>query len=259
MLTRLKRIVKSRIFGYAIALKLGIILIVAVMALPYIHERLLFKSVSRSVMRIVVPSNHASGGTGFQLQVGDKQYTVTNRHVCELNEDGFMVAKLNDEGSLIAYLPIIRISKKTDLCLLAGIAGTPALKLAGSAGEGDEIASVGHPMLQHVTLTRGKITNTEVLEMLGAVNIPAAKCTDEYGGRTEEAPLMIQIFTGIKTGCIIKIKTYRTTATIFGGNSGSPLVNIFGRVEGVLFAAMEGQNWGYSVILEDLKDFLDGK
>lgn len=252
--------IKKKHIINALSIKIGIGLFLFILALPYIHEKMLFKYVSPSVIRIVSPSNYNSGGTGFQVKAPSGiTYTVTNRHVCSLQEDGFMAAKTTDEGGVITLLKVIKISKKTDLCLLEGIPGFSGLRVAGSAGPDDDIATIGHPLLEHVTMTRGTITNKQEIEMIGAVNLTDKECAEEYGGKNIKLPPIVQFFLGVERACIIKVQTYRTTATIFPGNSGSPLVNIFGNVTGVMFAAKDGQNWGYAVTLEDLKEFLEGK
>lgn len=57
--------------------------------------------------------------------------------------------------------------------------------------------------------------------------------------------------------CFVITKgAYMTSVEIFPGNSGSPVVDYWGRVIGVAFAADGRDNKGDLVSLEDLKDFL---
>ena len=69
---------------------------------------------------------------------------------------------------------------------------------------------------------------------------------------------MQQAIYGIEFACIRKYRSYSTTAVAYPGNSGSPVVNRYGNVIGVLFAGSSQQERdNYVVPLAELKRVLN--
>ena len=70
--------------------------------------------------------------------------------------------------------------------------------------------------------------------------------TDEAGNTVAE----------LKMCLVITKDAHSTSAVIYGGNSGSPVVDFFGNVVGVAFAANNSDNYGEIISLHDLKNFI---
>ena len=77
-------------------------------------------------------------------------------------------------------------------------------------------------------------------------------------GRIIELNPMQQLFYGIEFACLRPYRSYSTTAVSYPGNSGSPVVNKYGNVIGVLFAGSnEQERDNYVVPLAELKRVLN--
>lgn len=124
------------------------------------------------------------------------------------------------------YHPILAMSKKTDLCLLQSFR-SDGLRLAfQDADILDKVHVLGYPLGYDITSRSGRIVK------------------DYYTD-----------FPWISSG---DIRVFHVSVAIFGGNSGSPLLNDYGRVIGVVFAANRntGED-GYVVPKEDLIEFIE--
>lgn len=241
-------LVKAAVLGCVGVAVLGFMMVEA----PQMHQRWLNGKVGDNVRRIIVKTERGyNGGTGFQITApSGNTYFLTNRHVCGITEDDTLPVELEDGRSVIVRK--LEVSKTTDLCLTTSVGTAPGLELAGDYEVGQDIAVVGHPRLEAKTPTRGIITNKQTIELYQDVK-SEEECTDKYTGSVKEI-LAWGLFP-VKV-CSTMIKSYRTTAIIYGGNSGSPVVNFWGNVVGIVFAADNVMNLGYAVPLEDIKEFL---
>jgi S1-C subfamily serine protease len=69
---------------------------------------------------------------------------------------------------------------------------------------------------------------------------------------------MLLLFYGAPYACIEKFDTNHITAISYGGNSGSPVVNFWGNVVGVLFAGnSRAITESFTVPLKNIKEFID--
>lgn len=135
-------------------------------------------------------------GTGFYIQYRAKTFVVTNKHICEYGKLSGSI-KLKE-----GRRKILHISKKHDLCLIESKRNW-GLNLAGrKALPLEKVILVGHPRGIPLTVREGRIIG------------PHRVCFSP-------------------TNCL---DSQRISAMAYGGNSGSPVTNEYGRVIGVLFA-----------------------
>lgn len=142
-------------------------------------------------------------GTGFNMRVGDKVFTITNRHVCEVSEmlGHKEYAIVNGEK-----LKILKMSDKYDLCALESTSLMGLSLALFDSNPMDKIVLIGHPRGLDIVIREGRII-------------------------TEDE----EVITNGRNG-IAKYKADRISSTAYPGNSGSPVLNAEGGVVGVLFA-----------------------
>jgi S1-C subfamily serine protease len=254
----------------ALVIIIGIVYLAA--RAPEMHGQWLRSYVGSRVYTIR-DNPKSGGGTGFAIKApSGATYILTNDHVCGVSKDGQTVLVQNDEG-LSMKRRILARADFTDLCLIEGIPGVEGLSLGSEPMIGQIVAAIGHPALMPITLSRGEIiTATDIMILEGPISfidqdgkeqqVPANR-----GGITPEQcslpknRIMNDIldfgFFQIKVKlCVIVTKgAYRTNMLIQPGNSGSPVVNFWGNVVGVVFAG-DRQMWGIDVSQPDVKEFL---
>lgn len=222
-------------------------------------------------------NDNSGGGTGFAIKAkSGASYILTNDHVCEVSKDGVNVLVSNEEG-LHLKRKIIERSDFTDLCLIEGVPGVEGLDIGDDPAIGQIIASVGHPSLMPITLSKGEIISTTDISISAGIiaiqkinqngekeweHIPKAEggiSEEECSGpkfSIEEGVIPIFIFAIPAKICVVTTYgAYLTNMVIQPGSSGSPIVNFFGNVVGVVFAG-DRMGWGAAVSYQDLTDFL---
>lgn len=241
----------KRILKLALKLKLKIavaaVIVAGIMALaleaPVLHSLYIRNYVGSQVVLLTNKAGN-SGGTGFAVKApsGDV-YTLTNAHVCRI-EGGLYTTLKN--GRRVS-LKIVEVSDVTDLCLLSGIKNMRGLDVASGVGIGEEMGLVGHPRLMPLTLSRGQLIGYGQALVL----VSFGMCPDSL-----EPPTYFNGNTPFGPVCVMGVEAGFTNIIALPGNSGSPVVNIFGNVVGVLFASDSEANWGLIVPLSDVKNFL---
>lgn len=194
-----------------------------------------------------------SGGTGFHIKTeSGKVYILTNKHVCAL-ADANNTVTIEKQGEKYVRQVFKRYTKH-DLCLIDAISQDhDSIDLASSISHGEDIIVVGHPGLRQLTLAHGEYIGKEIVHLSSLVD----KESECLNGKVHEDPIVTMMFG--KLICVEAFVSAAISSPIYGGNSGSPAVNKFGNLVGVVFAGNRGQaNDGYMVPLRFVKDFLKG-
>lgn len=221
--------------------------------LPSLHYHYVRHVVGKTIVKIWAPG-HRGGGTGFHIKSPKGNvYILTNSHVCEVSSDGLNIDVETAEGRDIKRR-IIENSGNTDLCLIEGVPNAQYLTLGKEANPGDILAVVGHPELMANTMTRG-----EVIEKM-EVKIPVSEIvTDADRNKCTLPKNSIEkffTFFGPVEVCMSKVKAIMTTIPILPGSSGSPVIDLWGNVCGVVFAGNRA-NWAAAVQFGEVKTFLE--
>lgn len=213
--------------------------------LPQVHEQYLIQVLSPSVVKITAVNNHNTGGTGFQLETPAGPKIITNAHVCEVSDNGVV---LLHAGGPRKIAKIIKVDEVADLCMIEAIGDIPALRLGSPASTRQEIAVLGHPLLQPQTFSKGKVLSKKLIEIpigYASANRSCEKYPQAYPKESFSGTLCYRGFIGVLT-----------SAVLYPGSSGSPVVNIWGNVVGVVFAGNSISNYGTYVPYEELKRFI---
>lgn len=240
----LKKLIKPLIKIAAIS---GIFVLGAygVLKAPEYHGEYIRNKVGSQVV-MLTNKDGVRGGTGFALQMPSGEVlTLTNAHVCALEDSGPIYANYGRNKRFV--MTVFEKSNNTDLCLLNGIPNMEGLKVADSVKIGQELAVVGHPKLMPLAISRGSLLGYQKVVVLTSME----PCKEEIG-------MYKNVDTMFGTFCVEEFDAGLTTIVTLGGNSGSPSVDFFGNVTGVLFAGHgpETANWGILVPLDQVKEFI---
>lgn len=187
-----------------------------------------------------------SGGTGFYVKApSGKSYILTNAHICGLaNNSRILVNKWYTA-------PVLAVYKTHDLCLIGNPLMVTGLNVAQSVRNAENIYIIGHPYLDPLSTTKGQISGEMDIQLL----IQDDKCDGPNDKLIVIDDPLLRIFLGPQV-CIRTLRSIPVTANILPGNSGSPVLNVWGSVVGVAFAGREGSGRGYTVPLNEVQKFL---
>jgi hypothetical protein len=219
---------------------------------PIIKDAYLRYGIGDEVVMITKSNNgNINGGTGFHVKAkSGKVYILTNKHVCEISKDGFVDVKSPSSARSIPRR-IIQKYENHDLCLVEPLAGKSGLSVASSASIGEDITLIGHPNLRPLVIKKGEYIGDETIELISGYDRKTCK------GRFVKDPMM-EAFFGVEGVCIESFFSMQVSVTSYGGNSGSPVVDKFGKVIGVLFAgSTRVVDDAYLVPLHHIKIFLE--
>ena len=203
---------------------------------PQAHNQYLRYEVGTSVVQVLSPTG--GGGTGFAVQADSgAEYIMTNRHVCEVAQNGWLVVKQGKNGKGI-FKRVIYKDNKHDICLIEGDRRLDPLEIGKGLYIGESMHIVGHPGLRALTVSNGEYIGNYIVKLVD----DSAKTREQCHGTIQELPPFLQSLYGIEFVCLKSFLSYSTTAVAYGGNSGSPVVNKYGNVIGILFAGNPQQN-----------------
>lgn len=253
-------------------------------AAPKMHTQYIRSNVGDSVVMLTnkIPGSEGGygGGTGFHITAkSGRTVIVSNRHVCMAGKDqGFMFGSVRGR-TRIHKLKIIELFSDSDLCVLEPIDGVSPLKLGSPPTEGQSVWAVGHPNLQPRTVTKGEVQGFEWMAFaVGAIGYSGfteddCKYSNRFIANVEKSRLGKSVALNKITNfdsvdqiesvpsetvklCVERNLSMVTNVPIYKGNSGSPVVDDFGRVVSVIFATNMDGMWGQAITYFDLKKLL---
>jgi len=251
----MKKVAKNFVKDYAIGLIVGGAVLAAVVfgtsILTNLHNTYL-RVAGPNIIKLTNAAGN-SGATGFVVKgKSGKKYIMTNTHVCQLAENGQLVATANSEPFQVT---IAKQYPFSDLCALEARQSLGmAANIASSVSIGETVYAIGHPLLEPTRVTSGEISGAIFIQVVVDQNTTAEKCSGPTYSLIDTSQTMYALF-GVDNICVRTINAYTSSVPTAPGSSGSPIVNIYGSVVAVEFA---GNQYGssYFVNLADLKDFL---
>ncbi len=239
----------NKIKKFALSLSLVASITFVALLTPQAHNQYLRYEVGSSTVQVLSPAG--GGGTGFAVKAASgAEYIATNKHVCEAAVGGWMLVK-QDEGDS-SFKRVVYKDNKHDICLIEGDKRFDTLELGAYPYKGESHYIVGHPGLRQLTVSKGEYIGFDIVKLLDRV-----KLRSQCKGQIMELNIFEQMFYGMEFVCVRSYKSYGSTAIAHGGNSGSPVVNKWGNVIGILFAGSNQAGDSYVVPLYELERVLN--
>lgn len=203
---------------------------------------------------VMIHNSKGSGATGFIIKgKSGKSVIMTNAHVCELQENGQVFVIYRGDKyvqSVIKQYPL------NDLCAIeAPSTSNGQLKEAHWVKLGEEVSAIGYPFLEPLSVTNGEFSGIMNITIPVKYNPLPEECKGETYRIVDTSDTMYAFF-GVTSICVRDLQAMTSSVSIAPGNSGSPIVNIYGNVVGVMFAGRSDAQRSYAVPLSDLKAFL---
>lgn len=246
----MKKLSKSLVlFGAAILIYLTGVFGVSV--LNNVHLRYLCGFGEKTVL---IHALNGAGATGFLVSgKSGKKYIMTNNHVCELFKSGPVFGTYRGDEYV---LDIEKSYPLNDLCAIkAPYTSGKGFKVAKNYTIGNSTYTLGHPQLEPLSLSIGELSETVFITIMKKQNATPEECSGPTYELIEDTnPFGLAL--GILNFCVRHLEANTSSMVILPGNSGSPVLDIWGSVVGVVFAANEAGTRSYVVPLSYLQDFL---
>ena len=211
---------------------------------PYAHKKYIRNIAEKSTVQLY---GERGTGSGSHVSFNDKIVILTNRHVCELaDSEGKIIVELYD-GSRHKQ-KVIKKDEVHDLCIVEAVSGSKGISLADSAEIGETFYTLGHPRGEKLNIASGEYFANETIQLEKGFE-PDGTCK----GKIEKVDFF---FIQLEL-CTAFFESVQFSTPTYPGNSGSPIVNKYGKLVAVVFAGNpQIENMGFGVPLNYIKDFL---
>lgn len=235
--------------GVAWTLFTFIVAAISAIAVPLAYNDAIYSVVGPKVVELLAIDGRG-GGTGFLIETKKGTKLLTNAHVCELaDKDGHLKAYF--ENGYEYDVTIKAVDKDgADLCLLDAPEGYQGLTLNSAPPKMQEwVEALGHPMLEPLQVMDGYIIARESITSNEKI-VDQEHCTG-LGKR-------FYYDLDQKQGyCLWTEMSYSSTIVVAPGASGSPVVNIYGKVVAVVFAYNTETHHAHLILWSAIRDFLE--
>lgn len=249
----LKEAAKNTIFLTIKFTALFSFILVSTISANYVHLGYIEDKIGDSTVFIRSPEGAKiqGSGTGFEVKApSGKVYTLTNAHVCGLSKDGVIMVGEKLNSRRLVPKRVLEVYQENDLCLIEGLEGYKGLSLASDIEVGQSVWAVGYPLGQALNISSGRVKSFQNVA-ISDEDTSIEDCTGPH-----QKIMHLNTLFGPIDVCTIQRYAAQTDVPTYPGNSGSPLVNIYGNVVGVIFAANNQTHWGEAVPLSYVQDLL---
>lgn len=237
-----------------IASLFGIASVMSVLIADRAHKQYLEHVIGSQILFVKsLPDSQVQGSaTGFHVKTPHGNVVfLTNAHVCGLaNAKGMIAVEDKMYSGRLVPRRVLEVYTENDLCAVEPLPGYDGLSIGSKPLVGEPVWAIGYPLGESLNITGGRVKDYGTTSLVS--EIPVSECS---GPRLKKESMQIWFF--IIDVCIVTFDSVQTDLVIYGGNSGSPMLNIWGHVVGVVFAADTRSNWGRVVPLSYVEKFLE--
>lgn len=236
-------------YGTHIALMLGMIGVVAMIGATtpdqFTHPHTGPEYAKTSAM--ILAMSRKSGGSGVILSSSPKgSIVLTNKHVCEVIQNGGIVKTTKHEAKVRLY----KFYTKHDLCMISVRENLGVnTQVAATAPElYSESVSSGHPALLPSISSKGIFTEQMVVKIMIGMK--------DCDGTEKDNDVLYCIFMG-KKPILQDFDAQVTSSLIMAGSSGSAVFDRNGDIAALVFAGSpDGLSYGFLVPHSYVHDFV---
>ncbi len=220
----------------------------AVVEQKFYTDQELIEVTTPTTVKMVRPEGQSFASGSLVKMPSGKSQIITNWHVCYHAGGEVVHFKLFD-NSAVTSGKVLKMDMVKDLCVVEIPQEItkikPSLELGTENHRFQRIMIMGHPIDEPLQPSFGYILEMRH-EQVGMTVEPDKACP--VGAEKRE------FF--FQTACLIDMYLYATTAVTYPGNSGSPAVDVHGKLVAVLNSGPDNTNHGNVIPLSDIKEFI---